>query len=170
LAIVWNISPTAPTGVQFGHPDAPAGLGHPQQLRRGFRLIGGEHRAEDRHRHIELAVVEGQVLGVGLDELDPEPLRRGAFPAPLQQRRHVVGADDAAPTAPRRRDRTVAAAAGDVEHPLVGDDVEPVREALGDRVDERRDHREVAFGPDPLLDLGNCLEVRRVVHLAHPLT
>ena len=131
-------------------------------------MVGGEHRPEDRHRHVELTVGERQVLGVSLDELDAEALGRGAFAAALQQRRDVVGADHATPAAPRRGDRAVAAAAGDVEHPLVGNDVERVGEALGDGVDERRDHREVAFRPDPLLDLGYRFQVRCVAHRRSP--
>ena len=63
----------------------------------------------------------------------------------------------------------VAAAAGDVEHALAGDQVERFGQMLGGVVDEVGDHREVAFRPDLLLDLGDRLEVRCVVHLSSSL-
>ena len=102
---------------------------------------------------VEAAVLEGQVLGVGLDELDLEALGGRPLAAALEQGRDVVGADRVAPGAPRRRDRAVAAAAGDVEHALVGDDVERLGEVLGALIDDAGDHREVALRPDLLLDL-----------------
>ena len=153
LAIVLNILPTAPSGVQLAIPIRPPGLTTAQQLGGRLRLVGGEHRAEDRHRHVEARVLEGQVLGVGLDELDLEPLGRGTLAAALEQGRDVVGADRVAPGAPRRRDRPVAAAAGDVEHPLAGNEVERLGEVLAGAVDDAGDHREVALRPDLLLDL-----------------
>ncbi len=112
----------------------------------------------------KLASSNGSVLGVGLDELDVEALGRGPFAPPLEQRRDEVGADRAAPGAPRRRDRPVAAAAGDVEDAFVGQDLERFGEVFGDPVDHRGDHREVALGPGPLLGGGDGGEIRGVGH------
>jgi hypothetical protein len=147
------------------HPDPAAGLAHPQQLRRSLGLVGGEHRAEDRHHHVELPVREGQVGGVGLDELDLETIGGGSLAAALEQRRDEVGADHAAPRAPGRGDRAVAAAAGDVEHLLVGHEVERFGQLLGHVHHQVGDHREVALRPGLLLDLADSLQVRCVAHL-----
>ena len=114
----------AAVGDPVGHPDPAAGPDHAEQLGGGPLLVGGEHRAEDRHRDVEARVLEGERLRVGLDELDLEALGGGPFAPPLEQGRDEVAADRAAPGPPRRGERPVAAAAGDVEDPLVGQDLE----------------------------------------------
>ena len=145
-------------GDPVGHPDPAAGLADAQQLGRGLLLVGREHRAEDRGDDVELAVAEGEVRGVALDELDVEPLGRCALAAALEQGRDEVDAHHVAPRAPRRRDRAVAAAAGDVENPLARNDVQRFDQFLGDHHHEPGDHREVALRPGLLLRLLDRLQ------------
>ena len=159
MAIVLNIVPTAPSGVQLAIPIRPPGLTTRSSSAAAFCWSGANIAPKIDIATSKLGVLEGKVLGVGLDELDLEPLGRRALAAALEQGRDVVGADRAAPGPPRRRDRAVAAAAGDVEHPLAGDQLERLGEVLGGVVDEAGDHREVAFRPDLLLDLGYRCQV-----------
>ena len=63
-------------GDPVGHADAATRLADPQQLVRCLLLVGGEHRAEDGGDHVELAVAEGKLGGVALDELDRRAARR----------------------------------------------------------------------------------------------
>ena len=155
-----------PSGVQLARPDPPAGLDHAEQLSCHPLLVGGEHGAEDRGDDVEARVLEGKVLGVGLDELDVEALRRGPFPSPLQQRRDEVRADRPDPGAPRRGERPVAAAGGNVEHAVVGQQIERLGEVFGDPVDDRGDPREVPVGPGLLRGSGGGGEVGCVGHAA----
>ncbi len=147
-----------------GHPDPAAGLAGAQQLGRGLLLFGREHRAEDRDHDVELALAEGQVGGVALDELDIEPLGRCALAPALEQGRDEVDSHRVAPGPPRRGQRAVAAAAGDVEHPLARNDVQRFDQFLGHHHHQPGDHREVALRPDSLLRLLDRLQIHRVAH------
>jgi len=65
--------------------DRPARPQDAEHLGCGARLIGGEHRAEDRDDGVEGLILGGQRLGVGLHELEIEPLHHGAHPRPLSK-------------------------------------------------------------------------------------
>ncbi len=108
-------------------------------------MFGGEHRTEDRDHDVELALAEGKVGGVSLDELDLESLRSGALPPTLEQGGDEVHPNRVAPGSSGCGERTVAAAAGDVEHPLVGHDLDRFDQLLGHHLDHSGDHREVAL-------------------------
>ena len=95
---------------------------------------------------------ERERLGVSLQQLDVEALGGRAPAAPLEQGRHVVDADGGA-AEPRRRDRGVAAAGGDVEDAPAGVQVGGVAELLGDEHDPGGDDGEVAARPGLLLAL-----------------
>jgi hypothetical protein len=75
--------------------------------------------------------VERQRLRVGLAKLDVQPFGCRAFAGTLEQRGHVVGGDHIAP-ATRGRQRGVAVAGGDVEHPVSRTDVEGLAQLLAD--------------------------------------
>ncbi len=68
-------------------------------------MVGREHAAEDREDAVEGCVREGQRLGVPLDVVDLEQLRRGAEPRALEQRGNVVDADG---RHPRRAEASAA--------------------------------------------------------------
>ena len=127
-----NIWPTPPSGTQFAIPIRPPGLQTRSSSAAAFSCSGGEHRAEDREDDVELGVAEGQVGGVALDELDVETLGGRALAPALEQGRDEVDADGVAPGPPRGRERRVAAAAGDVEDPLAGNDSERFDQLLRD--------------------------------------
>ena len=105
-------------------------------------------------------VRQRDVLGVALDQVDVEALGLDAAPAAVEQRRHVVDADDVAAVA-GRGDGRVAAAAGDVEHAPAGLRVDGVDERVGDGLDQRRDGVEVAARPHRLLALLDLAQVGR---------
>jgi tetratricopeptide (TPR) repeat protein len=138
--------------------DRAAGPADPEQLGGRARVVGGEHRAEDRRDRVEGRVREGQRLGVALHELHGEALGGRALAAPLEQGRHVVDADRLA-AVPGGRDGRVAAAGGDVEHAPAGPQVGRVAEVLGDEHDPRGHDREVAARPGRLLLLLDGAEV-----------
>ena len=117
-------------------PDAAARARDARQLGRGLLVVGREHGAEDRERGVEGRVRHRDVLGVALDQVDVEALGLGAAPAAVEQRGHVVDADDVAAVA-GRGDRRVAAAAGDVEDAPAGLRVDGVEERVGDGLDQR---------------------------------
>ena len=139
-----------PSGTQLDEPDRPAGLRHPHELGRGARLVGGEHRPEDREGGVERLVGERDLLGVAFTEIDADPLGSGALAAALEQGGDVVDAGhDAAE--PGGGDRRVAAPARDVEHGRAGAQVRGVGQALGDGDDQGGDLGEVAARPRRLL-------------------
>ena len=165
LAIVMNILPTPPSGTQLAIPIRPPGLQTRSSSAAVFSLFGREHRAEDRDHDVELALAEGEVGGVALDELDLESLGRRALAPALEQGGDEVDADRVAPRSSRRGKRAVAAAAGDVEHPLVGHDVHRFDQLLGHHLDHPGDHREVTLRPGLLLRLPDRTQIHRVAHL-----
>ena len=160
-----NISPTPPSGTQLPIPIRPPGLQTRSSSAAVFSLFGREHRAEDRDHDVELALAEGKVGGVSLDEIDLEPLGGGTLTPALEQGGDEVDADRVAPGAPRRGKGAVATAAGDVEHPLIGHDVHRFDQLLGQHLDHSGDHREVTLRPGLLLRLTDCLHIHRVAHL-----
>ncbi len=147
-----------PSGVQLASAIVPPGRQTRSSSAAVCCVVGREHRAEDRRDGVEGAVGERQRLGVALDELDVEALGGGAPAAALEQGRHVVDADGVA-AEPRRGDRGVAAAGGDVEHAPAGVQVGGVAELLGDEHDPGGDDGEVAARPGLLLAPLDVVEV-----------
>ncbi len=101
----------------------------------------------------------GSSSASAVEQLHVEALGRGAPAAALEQRGHVVDADGGA-AEPRRCDRRVAAAGGDVEDAPAGVEVGGVAEPLGDEDDPGRHDGEVAARPGLLLALLDGAEVR----------
>ncbi len=158
-----------PLRCPVGHPDPPARPADSQQLCRCLLLVRREHGAEGRKHDVERGVVERERLRVALDELDLEPLGGGALPPMREQLGDVVDPHRLG-EAPRRGERRVAAAAGDVEHPLDREHVDRLAEVLADHLGAIADLGEVPLRPDFLLYLGDGLEIRRCVgHLLPPL-
>ena len=132
--------PMKPSGVQLTSPMRPPGR-RPGQLVRGDLVARRELHAEDRQDRLEGPRRGTEALGVAL--APSRPTRRPARHA----RRATVNSSGArsSPTTvapmPRRRDRDVAGAGGDVEHGVArrhGDAAEQVRgryhvDALGHR-------------------------------------
>jgi hypothetical protein len=75
------MSPMMLSGVPVGHADAAAAAAHAHQLVGDALLVGGEHRADARHHHVEGPVVEGQRLGVGDLRAQLHPVELGREPA-----------------------------------------------------------------------------------------
>ena len=119
-------------------------------------MVRGEHRPDRGHDHVERFVVEGQVLGVGLDpfELDALGSRSGA--ARLEQLRGQVASGHLGARL-GRRDRSVAGAGGDIEHLHAGADPRSLDEPGAERQQEGLDHRRVIAG-GPHLPVA-CLEL-----------
>ena len=160
-AVARNSSPRKPSGVHDASAMIAAGAGHADELGRGARLVGREHRAEDREHGVVLAVLARQRFGVGLGELDVQALGARSRAAAFEQRRNVVRAGHVAAAA-GGGDRGVAGPAGHVEHARAGDEVGAVHEALGDDVDQGSDDAEVTAGPHGLLALLDRGEVERL--------
>ena len=92
-------------------------------------------------------VLEGQVLGVGLDPLELQPGGLRAATARVQQLGRQVARGHPRPGV-RRGQRRVAGAGGDVEHPHARADAGRRDEPRAERQQERLDHgRVVARGP-----------------------
>ena len=130
--------------------DPAARPGDPGELVRRALLVGREHRAEHRCHDVEARVAERQRLGIGLDVVGGQALDLGPAARPIEQRGHVVDADDRAAAA-RGGHRGVAAAGGDVEDGLGRMDVERFDEQLGHEQDLGPDHVVVAARPGRLL-------------------
>jgi hypothetical protein len=115
-------------------------------------LVGGEHHAEGRQRHIEAVVGKRQRFGVGGLERHGQTLRGCAFLAALQQFADIIGRGHLREVA-RCRQRRVAVAGSDVEHALAGAQIDRLAEALADDLQGGADHGVVAGGPSRLLAL-----------------
>jgi hypothetical protein len=133
-------------------PIRPPGPADAQQFAGRPLLVGGEHGPAGRQDHVEGVVGERQVLGVGLLEGRLQPLGGGAPAGPVQQRRDVVDAGDLAEAAGGGQGG-VAVAAGHVEHPLAGAQVDRLAQQLGGEQEPGADGRVVARGPGGLLAL-----------------
>jgi hypothetical protein len=106
---------------------------HAQQLGGRLLLVRREHDAERRQHHVKARVRKGQRLGIRFLERDVEPFCLGALAAALEKRRHVVrGRNGGKP--PRRRERGVAVAGGNIEHPLARAKVDAFAEQLADNL------------------------------------
>jgi hypothetical protein len=102
------------------HGDATTGAADAKHLGGDAGGVRREHAAEGREHGVEDAVVEGQRLGVRLEEGDAAQALRGcALAAALEELGNVVGRGDVAPAA-RRGERGVAVAGGDIEDALAG--------------------------------------------------
>jgi hypothetical protein len=121
-------------------------------------VVRREHRPEHRRDGVEGVVRERERLGVSLHELDGEAFGLGSHACALEERGHVVDADDVA-AEPRGPDRRVAAAGRDVEHAPARVKVGVVDEPLRDERHPGRDHGEVAARPRLLLLLLDGREV-----------
>src|SRR5687768_18363668 len=69
--------------------DRPAGADHAEQLLGRPPWARRHHRAEHRAGAVEAAILEGQVLGIGLDPLDGVA-RSEEHTSELQSRLHLV--------------------------------------------------------------------------------
>jgi hypothetical protein len=87
-----------------------------------------EHRADRGHDHVVGLVVERQVLCIGLNPLELQPLGLGAGAAGLEQLGRQVARGDLR-AALRGRDRRAAAAGGHVEDAHAGRDLAGLHEA-----------------------------------------
>ena len=139
-----------PSGVQFASPIRPPAPDDAQELGRRAFLVRREHDAVGREDDVEAPVGEGEALRVGDLEGDGKPIGLGASPRLLEELRHVVRRGDVGEPA-RRRERRVAVAGGDVEHPLEGEEVDRFAERLADHLEPYADLAEVAGGPGRLL-------------------
>jgi hypothetical protein len=71
-----------------GHEaDASARPAHPRKLRGGLLLVRREHGTEDRADDVEARVLEGQRLGIAVDEGRIDTLGVGARGGPAQRER-----------------------------------------------------------------------------------
>ena len=73
-----------PSGVQLEQPDRPTGAHGAHELVGRDLVVRREHHADAGHDGVELAVVEGQRLGVGHLPGDGQALRLGVLPAPVE--------------------------------------------------------------------------------------
>jgi hypothetical protein len=77
-------------------PDRPAAPADADELGGDGPVVGSEHRADRGHDDVEAPTLERQVLGVGLDpgELEPLPSARGreALPVPAATSRTCIPA------------------------------------------------------------------------------
>jgi len=139
-------------GGPVDHADAPARPAHAQQLAGRLLLVGSEHGAAGRQDHVEGVVGERQGLGVALLEGRLQPFGVGAPAGAVQQRGHVVDADDLAEAAGGGQGG-VAVAAGHVQNPLAGAQVDRLAQQLGGEEQPGADGGVVAGGPGGLLPL-----------------
>ena len=130
--------------------DLAAGAADACELGRRLAMVRREHRAEDGKDGVEALVRKRDRFRVALEQLDRHSLRLGADAAALEQCRDVVDADDVA-AAPCCGNRSVAAAAGDVEDEPIRLQVDRVAENVGDGLDQGRHCVEVAARPHLLL-------------------
>src|SRR5215211_7908620 len=103
--------------------DRAAAAAHAHQLVCRDLVARGELDAEHRQNAIERGVRERQRLAVALDEGDLEPRVQRSRARHVEQLGREVEADDARP-APRRAQRDVAGAGGDVEHVVLARDAD----------------------------------------------
>ena len=135
-----------------GHAEAAARTQHAQHLVGGALVVGREHRAEGREHDVEAPVGERQVLDVGDLERHRQSFGLGPRRALVEQGGHVVGRGDVG-EAPRRRERGVAVAGGDVEDALAAAHVDGLGQRLADDLQGGADDGVVAAGPGGLLPL-----------------
>jgi hypothetical protein len=149
-------------------PDATTGTDDAHELVGGAGMVRREHDPDARERDVELAVREGQRLGVRLSPLDVEPAAVRRPPARLEQRRREVRRDDAC-ARERRGQRRVPRPGRDVEHPLPRPDPQGVDERGPEAGDDlARDRRVVAERPHrPVPSLQRAVRVPRVDGLRH---
>jgi hypothetical protein len=119
------------------HADPPARPADPQQLADHALLAGDRDGVAGRQHHLEGAVGEGEILGLAFQEGHLQPFRLGASPGRLQQLGDV-DADDPAEAAGGGQ-RGAAAAAGHVQHPLTGVEIDGLAEQLADEQGARPD-------------------------------
>ena len=157
-ATVRKSSPMNPSGVQLARAIVPPGL----QTRSSSAAACAWSGANMEPKTDVTASKEPS--GKGSDSASPSkssterPSASARRRPLLEQRRHVVDADRGG-AVPRRCDRGVAAAGGDVEHAPAGLQVGGVAEVLGDEHDAGGDDGEVAARPGRLLALLDGAEV-----------
>ena len=133
-----------------GQADLPAGAADAQQLAGRARMVGREHHAERRQHDIEGGVRKRQGFRVRLLELDGQALGRGAAPSIFEQRGHVVGGRDVAPSACGGQ-RAVAVAGRNVQHRRSRAQVDRLAKRFADNLQRRADDSEVAGRPRGVL-------------------
>ena len=160
LPMVLNSWPMKPSGVQLARP-----IGRPAGTRAAARPPPSPGRRVNITPKVEsttskLPSANGSASASASRKSIVEALGLGALPAALEQRGDVVGRGDVAP-APRRGERGIAVAGGDVEHALAGAQVDRLAQALADDLQRRADDGVVAGGPGGLLARLERCEVGR---------
>jgi hypothetical protein len=133
-----------------GEADPPAGTAHPQQFAGRSVVVGGEYDAERGQDDVELAVAEGQILGVGLLGPKLQALDGGAAGGHVEEPGDEVSRGHVCSPAGGGQ-RRVAAAGGDIEHTVARMDVDRAGEPLADDHLGGAHPCEVTVGPDLLL-------------------
>ena len=142
-----------------GKADLSAGTAHPHHLVRRLLLVRSKHHAECRQHDIEARILERQRLGVGLAKDHRQPVGPGTLTAALEQgadiiRRHHLGEP------PRRGERRIAVAGGNVEDALIAAQVDGLAQHLADDLKGDTDDGIVAGRPCTLLTALDRGEIR----------
>ena len=140
-----------PSGVQLASPMRPPLRTTRDISAAAFSWFGVNMTPKVEHG-VEAAVAEGQRLGIRLLEGDGQALGGGAFAAALEQRVDVIRRGHVRES-PRRGERRVAVAGGDVEHALARAQVDRLAQAFADDLQRGADDGVVAGGPHRLLAL-----------------
>ncbi len=149
-ATVPNIAPMKPSGVQLASAIVPPGRVTRTSSAAARRWSGANIEPKTDTAASNDPSANGISSASPWQEVDADPLGRGALAAALEERGHVVDAGHVAAEA-GGGDRRVAAPAGHVEHGRAGVQVRRVAQALGDGDDQGRDLGEVAARPGRLL-------------------
>ena len=91
--MVRKSAPIMPSGVQLSRPIVPPGRHTRTSSSATCLVVRREHRADRGHDDVEGLVLERQVLGVGLDPLELEPLGLGRRAAGVEQLGRQVARD-----------------------------------------------------------------------------
>ncbi len=121
-----------PGGVQLASPILPPGRHTRRSSEAARSWLGVNITPKVETTTSKLPSSNGQGLGIGLAELDCQPVGGGALAGVVEQGRDIIGGDHVAPAACGRQ-RDVAVAGGDVEHALPGADVQGLAQGLRPR-------------------------------------
>ena len=131
LPMALNTWPMKLSGVQLANPIFPPGRQTRTSSFAACCLIWREHHAEGRKHDVEACISEGQRFRVGFLEGDGQAIGGGAFAAAFEQRTDIVGRHNLG-EAPRRGERRVAVAGGDIEDALVAAEIDRLAQRLAD--------------------------------------
>ena len=158
--MVLNSWPMKPSGVQLARPILPP-CRQTRTISAAARSWSGVNITPKVDTTTsKLPSANGSASASATAERDVEPFGGGAFARAIEQRVHVVDRHHVAP-APRGRERGIAVAGGDVEHPLPAAEVERFAQLLADDLQRGADDRIVARGPCALLARLDRLEINR---------